>query len=116
MKKFWILFGALVLGGFLAGQGVMAQLKWPSDFQFEKGKGSPGPVTYSHASHIKRESKCTICHNKIFKMKKGSAKIVMAGMYKGDACGTCHNGTLAFATNSQADCLRCHSTGTKAGP
>lgn len=98
----------LFLSPVLAGQNLVAQIKWPTDFQFEKGKGSPGTVTYSHASHVKRESKCTTCHNKIFKMKKESAKIVMAGMYKGEACGTCHNGQVAFSANKPSDCAKCH--------
>lgn len=115
MKRGWTLVlalaVALVLGGILGGPGIVAQVKGPPDFQFEKGKGSPGAVTYSHDSHAKKEPKCTACHNKIFKMKKGSEKLIMASMNEGKSCGTCHNGKVAFATNKPADCAKCHKAG-----
>lgn len=112
MKKKWTLLLVLVvtlsLVGTLAGQDLVAQIKRPPDFQFEKGKGSPGAVTYSHESHTKKEPRCTTCHNNIFKMKRGSEILTMASMNQGKACGTCHNGNVAFSISRPADCAKCH--------
>ena len=54
-------------GGF-AG---LAQVKPPADMTFDKGKDSPGTVTFSHEKHVAAGNKCTSCHVKVFKMKKG---------------------------------------------
>jgi c(7)-type cytochrome triheme protein len=32
----------------------------------------------------------------------------MADMEKGQACGTCHNGQVAFNVKEKADCTKCH--------
>jgi hypothetical protein len=79
----------------LAASGS-AQVKVPPDFAFERGKDSPGPVTFSHEKHKERADKCTVCHVKVFKMKKG------------ELCGSCHNGKtevggkVAFLTDDKA--------------
>jgi c(7)-type cytochrome triheme protein len=100
----------LVFVGSSAGQ-----VKVPADFAFEKGKDSPGPVTFSHAKHKERAEKCTACHTKVFKMKKGtSGTLTMAEMKEGQFCGTCHNGKtemggkVAFSVDDKANCERCH--------
>ena len=102
---------ALAFAGIMVVPGIVAQVKGPADFQYEKGKGSPGTVAFSHDTHAKKEQKCTDCHNKIFKMKKGSDKLAMASMNEGKLCGTCHNGKATFATNKPADCAKCHKAG-----
>ena len=92
-----------------------AQVKLPADFAFEQGKDSPGLVTFSHEKHKERADKCTVCHVKVFKMKKGAdAPLTMERMKKGELCGTCHNGKtevggkVAFLTDDKANCERCH--------
>ncbi len=83
--------------------------KMPADFAFDQGKDSPGKVTYSHEKHHEKNPKCTACHTKVFKMKKGtSGELKMAAMDKGEYCGACHNGKEAFATNDKAKCSKCH--------
>jgi c(7)-type cytochrome triheme protein len=32
----------------------------------------------------------------------------MADMENGQACGTCHNGQVAFNVKEKADCTKCH--------
>ena len=92
-----------------------AQVKIPPDFAFEKGKDSPAPVTFSHAQHKEKFDKCTACHTKVFKMKKGtSGTLTMAAMKEGQFCGTCHNGKtevggkVVFAVEAKDNCEKCH--------
>ena len=93
---------------------AMAQ-KAPPDFTYEAGKDSPGPVTFSHEQHKPAAEKCTGCHTKVFKMKKGqSGPLTMAKMKAGEQCGACHNGKtqiggkVVFAADDQASCTKCH--------
>ena len=95
---------------------VTAQPKGPADFTFEQGKDSLGPVTFSHALHAEKgNDKCTACHTKAFKMKRGqNAPLTMARMQAGELCGTCHNaktevaGKAVFGVADKANCERCH--------
>lgn len=110
----WLLVAALVL--VLAGVlPLLAQPKIPADFAFDQGKDSPGKVTFSHAAHKERVEKCTGCHTKIFKMKKGKdGPLTMAAMKQGRQCGACHNGktkvgdTVVFGVEDKANCQKCH--------
>jgi c(7)-type cytochrome triheme protein len=84
-------------------------IKVPADFAFEQGKGSPGAVTFSHAKHKEKLPKCTACHTKVFKMKKGkSGTLTMAAMNDGKFCGACHTGEQAFSVKKPANCSKCH--------
>jgi len=78
------------------------------DIKFE-AKGSSGPVIFSHETHVtQQKAKCTDCHTKIFKMKKGDSKMTQASFKEGKYCGTCHNGQKAFSAVAEADCAKCH--------
>lgn len=78
------------------------------DIKFE-AKGSTGPVLFSHESHVNQhKAKCTDCHTKIFKMKKGESKITQASFKEGKFCGACHNGKKAFSATAESDCNKCH--------
>ncbi|MDA8170830.1 MAG: cytochrome c3 family protein [Nitrospiraceae bacterium] len=69
--------------------------------------GAMGDVTFSGAIHAKAGLKCMDCHTKIFPMKPvGAVKITMADIYAGKYCGTCHNGSKAFA--AKGNCTKCH--------
>lgn len=94
---------------------VSAQVKIPADMTFEKGKDSPGTVTFSHAQHKDKVEKCQGCHTKVFKMKKGqTGPLTMAKMKAGEQCGACHNGKTevggktVFSTEDKANCEKCH--------
>lgn len=98
---------------FLLSPGA-AQMKSPADFSFPQ-KGSPGVVTFSHEKHVATGAKCTACHTKIFKMKKGtSGELSMEKMKAGEQCGACHNGKtetggkIAFSVDDKANCEKCH--------
>jgi c(7)-type cytochrome triheme protein len=67
-----------------------------------------GKVTFDGKVHADKGLKCTDCHTKIFKMKKGSTTMKMDELNTGKFCGECHNGTKAFKTSDNANCARCH--------
>ena len=48
--------------------------------------------------------KCYACHDNLFPMRRGTSP-TMAAMAKGESCGTCHNGKVAFGVDT---CQRCH--------
>jgi len=84
------------------------------DIRYEAKGSNLGPVTYSHDTHAtKNKLKCTDCHTKIFKMKKGANPITQAAFEKGKFCGTsgCHDGKKAFSAVAKADCNKCHIKG-----
>jgi c(7)-type cytochrome triheme protein len=77
-----------------------------------KGDSSPGPVTFSHRKHLAKVQRCTTCHLKTFKMKRGgSGVITLESLQEGKFCGSCHDGkvevagTVVFPID---DCDRCH--------
>jgi c(7)-type cytochrome triheme protein len=74
----------------------------------EYAGGPMGKVTFDGKAHADKGAKCNDCHTKIFKMKKGSTKITMATMNKGENCGTCHNGDKAFKSSDPKNCKTCH--------
>ena len=84
------------------------------EIRFEAKGSDLGPVIYSHDTHATQNKlKCTACHTKIFKMKKGGIKITQAALEKGKFCGTsgCHDGKKAFSAATKADCNKCHLKG-----
>jgi len=109
------LTAALALGMLAPSSGV-GQPKMPEPFTFPQGKDSSGPVTFDHAKHREAgNDKCTACHVKVFKFKKGeTGPLTMAKMKAGEQCGTCHNGKtqvgtkVVFTVDDKANCERCH--------
>lgn len=105
-----------VAGGLvLAASPAAGQVKIPPDFILEKSKDSPAQVTFSHERHKEKADKCTACHTKIFKMKKGqTGPLTMEKMKAGEQCGTCHNGKtqmggkVVFAVADEKSCDTCH--------
>jgi len=77
------------------------------DIIFEKPvKG----VIFSHKFHVEDTGlSCEMCHSRLFEMGRTTqekADFVMESLYQGKYCGACHNGTLAFASNTR--CATCH--------
>jgi len=109
----WLLVAALVV--VVASAGIAMAQKIPADFTFDQGKDSPGKVTFSHSAHKEPTGKCTACHTKIFKMKKGgTGTLSMEHFKKGEQCGACHNGKMqmggkvVFGVEDKANCEKCH--------
>lgn len=80
-----------------------------------KSEGLP-PVLYPHWVH-RIWFKCKVCHETIFEMKRWTNDISHSKFKEGKQCAACHNGSIAFSTDKDADCKRCHLAGTpKAKP
>ena len=71
---------------------------------YAEKSGMP-PVVFPHWFHRIR-FKCKVCHPAIFEMKQGANDINMIKIIKGDFCGKCHNGRIAWPP---IYCDRCHS-------
>ena len=104
---------AVELGiGLVVSAPSLAQVKAPADFAMDKADSSPGQVTFSHDKHRARVDKCSTCHMKFFKMKRGqSEKVTLAAKQEGKLCGACHDGktTLGGAVVFAIDqCDSCH--------
>jgi c(7)-type cytochrome triheme protein len=97
-----------LVAGTAAGAGKLHRL--PTDYVFARGDGSPGPVTFSHRSHVdEAKPACMTCHPRTFRITESGRpqdrdRITHARMEKGAACGACH-GKTAFAFDS---CEMCH--------
>ncbi len=68
-------------------------------------------VLFDHKVHVEKAGlSCEDCHEDIFKMEAGSTQqnedFNMESLYKGKYCGVCHNGEMAFASNTR--CASCH--------
>ena len=63
------------------------------------------PSIFPHWVH-RINYRCDACHDRLFKMELGATEISMEKIKEG-SCGTCHNGTEAFAVTFQT-CNRCH--------
>jgi c(7)-type cytochrome triheme protein len=88
--------------------GVKGAAAGPPAITFASAESSPGPVTFTHASHLARGAKCADCHPGLFKMRRGGASLTMDAMAAGKACGACHNGKKAFEAMDAEKCATCH--------
>ena len=101
------LMAVFVLSFWGGSHYALAQV--PADIVYEAKPQNP--VTFSHKLHVTdKKLQCPACHMnpKLFDMKKGSAKITMAAINKGEFCGNCHNGKKAFAGSDPKQCATCH--------
>ena len=71
----------------------------------EAEKAGMPPVVFPHWFHRIR-FKCKVCHPAIFEMRAGANEINMIKIIKGEFCGKCHNGRVAWPP---LFCDRCHS-------
>lgn len=67
-------------------------------------KADVKPVVFPHWFHRIRY-KCKVCHEDIFIMEKGANNVTMDTIAKGEHCGTCHDGRIAW---DPLQCERCH--------
>jgi c(7)-type cytochrome triheme protein len=105
----WVV--ALAAGSVAVGLGVLVAA---TDLGAEYGdiimnreaeKAEMPPVVFPHWFHRIR-FKCKVCHEDIFVMKAGANEVTMIKIIKGEYCGKCHNGRIAWAP---LYCDRCHS-------
>ncbi len=94
-----------------AGAGAPAAAPaLPRPHAFPPGADSPGRVTFRHATHARGAAGCGACHPRPFAMAAGPPRPGGA-MHAKDACGRCHDGRGAFATDDTDACGRCHAGG-----
>ena len=72
---------------------------------------TPIKATFEHSTHTMDAGlECDSCHDDIFSMQRGTAvntkRFTMQAMANGEFCGACHDGDMAFATDT--NCLACH--------
>jgi c(7)-type cytochrome triheme protein len=68
-------------------------------------------VVFNHKTHTMDAGlDCDSCHDDVFEMEAGAAEenedFIMATLYEGGYCGSCHDGSTAFAANTR--CTTCH--------
>lgn len=67
-------------------------------------------VLFSHDVHGQVGLDCASCHDGLFEMRslaaQENANFVMEALYEGEYCGACHDGSMAFASDTQ--CATCH--------
>lgn len=107
VKPSLIVAVALFTGWSTAGE--LSRL--PKDLPLPVGEGSPGPVTFSHETHVDAEKpRCVTCHPVAFRILGSSSpqserRITHEAMEKrAQSCGACH-GKTAFGFD---DCENCH--------
>jgi c(7)-type cytochrome triheme protein len=93
----------LAIAAAQAGAGDLGDVKFARTVP---GTEQIPPAVFPHSMH-RIAYKCGACHDSLFPMKAGSAKITMDAIQEGHSCGTCHNGELAFASTF-ATCALCH--------
>jgi len=108
------LIKAFVLTAITAVLGLLITVAGPRVGEAEYGdiimnqeaeKAEMPPVVFPHWFHRIR-FKCKVCHEDIFTMRAGSNHVTMIEIIKGNYCGKCHNGRVAWAP---LYCDRCHA-------
>ena len=99
LSTFTLIF-TLPAGLSLSAQGDIVFSRKP-----ELGK-EPPPSVFPHWVHRIR-FKCHVCHDAIFKMKKGANPITMEALTDGRYCAVCHNGSISWPVAFET-CERCH--------
>jgi c(7)-type cytochrome triheme protein len=79
----------------------------PRPLEFKRGESSPGPVRFRHETHVQADGACRPCHPGPFRMK-ATGGIPGGAMHESGSCGSCHDGTTAFAVADADACGRCH--------
>ncbi|MFI5398474.1 MAG: cytochrome c3 family protein [Candidatus Binatia bacterium] len=72
-------------------------------YSHQGGTDKLDPAYFPHWVH-RIKYKCYACHDALFPLRRG-ANPTMATMAKGESCGACHNGKVAFGVDT---CQRCH--------
>jgi c(7)-type cytochrome triheme protein len=82
----------------------------PGDLLYEREDKSEiiafPPSVFPHWIH-RINYRCDACHDSLFEMKRGATPVTMELIGKGEVCGACHDGVLAFDDSFQ-NCARCH--------
>ena len=98
---------AVLAAGSFAGDQASPELRLPPDAHYSRADGSPGPVVFSHTTHVAfADNRCTGCHPALFSILRPTQRITHAEMNAGQKCGACHDGVKTSGV--QDDCTHCH--------
>jgi c(7)-type cytochrome triheme protein len=104
-----LLTAASVTGPLAAGERS-PDVRLPPDVTFSGTETSPGPVIFSHTTHVAfADSRCVGCHPALFSILQPTRRITHDEMNAGKQCGACHDGTKASGV--QDACDHCHRMG-----
>ena len=104
-----LLAAAFRAGTLAAGEGS-PELRLPPDVTHSGAETSPGPVVFSHATHVPlADHRCVACHPGLFSILRPTRGITHDQMNAGKMCGACHDGTNASGV--QDACDHCHRMG-----
>ena len=104
-----VLLLALVPGPLAAGE-PSPTLKLPPAVTYRDAEGSPGPVVFSHETHVPlADTRCVACHPGLFSILRPTRGITHEAMDAGRLCGACHDGSKASGVRESCD--HCHRTG-----
>jgi c(7)-type cytochrome triheme protein len=109
------LLAAAVLVAFFGSASLVSgepapELRLPPDVTYSGAESSPGPVTFSHTTHVPlADTRCVTCHPAPFAILQPTRGITHEVMNAGGKCGLCHNGTQASGV--QEACEHCHRMG-----
>lgn len=112
-KMLFFALGAAACAPALAAQKQTPAMTAPSAMPTD------GITLFSHEFHVKQVGfNCVDCHDSLFQQVGGAAKaagdFTMSAFDQGKYCGTCHDGSTAFAATEQDSCARCHDNDIKA--
>jgi c(7)-type cytochrome triheme protein len=93
-----------------ADERSVPTLHLPPDVTYGGAETSPGPVVFSHATHVPlADDRCVACHPALFSILQPTRGIRHDEMNLGKQCGACHDGTKASGV--QDACDHCHRMG-----
>ena len=88
------------------------EVRLPADVTYQSAETSPGPVVFSHSTHVPlADHRCIGCHPALFPILRPTGKVTHAEMSAGKKCGACHDGVTA--SGIEDDCDHCHQSGEK---
>lgn len=102
-----LLAAATIASSGVADNDDAPEVRLPADVTYRGGEDSPGPVVFSHGTHVaEADGRCTGCHPALFPILRPTGKVTHAEMEAGRKCGACHNGV--DASGLEDDCENCH--------
>jgi c(7)-type cytochrome triheme protein len=86
------------------------EVRLPADVTYRSAEDSPGPVVFSHGTHVPLAGDpCIGCHPGLFPILRPTGTVTHAEMTAGKKCGACHDGRAA--SGIEDDCAHCHRSG-----